>query len=115
MTVPALTAVAGGLAWIPIRLAIGASWNTTVLGLSYVEWNRLEVIPLALLLGAMPLLGVAATSGVARIGAALAGVGLGGIRRRVSPPAPRPRLTHRVSAGHARRANRPLLIGESDE
>lgn len=42
-----LAAILGGLAWIPVRLAIGGTWGTTVMGLDYVEWNRLMVVPLA--------------------------------------------------------------------
>ena len=74
-----LAAVLGGLAWIPVRLAIGGTWGTTVAGLDYVEWNRLMVVPLALLFGGIVLLWSFAGTSRARTGALLAAIGLAGM------------------------------------
>lgn len=74
-----LAAIVGGLAWIPVRLAIGGTWGTTVVGLDYVEWNRLMVVPLALLLGGIVVLWSLAESFRARIGALVAAFGLAGM------------------------------------
>lgn len=71
--------VLGGLVWIPIRLAIGGTWGTTPGGLSYEDWNRLMVLPLALLVGGIAVLLGRPTSRVARTGAWLAGAGLVGM------------------------------------
>jgi hypothetical protein len=74
-----LAAIGGGLAWIPVRLAIGGTWGTTVAGLDYVEWNRLMVIPVALLFGGILVLRSHAAEARARIGALLAAIGLAGM------------------------------------
>jgi hypothetical protein len=74
-----LAAVLGGLAWIPVRLAIGGTWGTTVAGLDYVEWNRLMVVPLALLLGGVGVLWSHAAANRARTGALVAAIGLAGM------------------------------------
>lgn len=74
-----MAAILGGLAWIPVRLAIGGTWGTTVAGLGYVEWNRLMVIPLALLFGGIVVLWSHAGTSRPRIGAIVAGVGLAGM------------------------------------
>ena len=41
--------VAGGLTWIPARWGVLTTWDTTWLGLGYVGWNRIMLVPLALL------------------------------------------------------------------
>ena len=70
----------GGAAWIPIRLAISVTFSRPLLDLSYVEWNRLMVIPLGLQLLAVAggLLAMARTRGE-RLGAGIAGAGLVGM------------------------------------
>lgn len=77
--VACLAAVLGGLAWIPVRLAIGGTWGTTVAGLDYVDWNRLMVVPLSLLFGGIVLLWSVADATRQRSGALLAAVGLTGM------------------------------------
>lgn len=83
--VPAAAAVVGGLAWIPVRLAVSGSWGEAVAGLSYVEWDRLMVIPLILLLAAIPSLRAMARWRPARVSAGdrpgAHRPGLGGDRR----------------------------------
>lgn len=74
-----VAAILGGLAWIPIRLAIGGTWGTTVAGLGYVEWNRLMVVPLVLLSGGIVILWSRADSSRARTAALVAAVGLAGM------------------------------------
>jgi hypothetical protein len=74
-----VAAILGGLAWIPIRLAIGGTWGTTVAGLGYVEWNRLMVVPLVLLQGGIAVLWSRARSQRARVAALVAAVGLAGM------------------------------------
>ncbi len=39
----------GGLTWIPARWGVMTTWDTTWLGMGYVGWNRLMVVPLTLL------------------------------------------------------------------
>jgi hypothetical protein len=70
--------ILGGLTWIPVRLAIGGTWGTTVGGLDYVAWNRLMVVPLLLLIGGVVVLAGAAT-GRSRVGAMVSAVGLVGM------------------------------------
>lgn len=41
--------VLGGLTWIPARWGVHSTWDTTELGLGYVGWNRLVLVPLTLL------------------------------------------------------------------
>lgn len=72
-------AILGGLAWIPVRLAIGGTWGTTVAGLGYVEWNQLMVVPLTLLFGGIVVLWSGARTSRARIGALVAAAGLAGM------------------------------------
>lgn len=76
----ALAAVLGGVAWIPIRIAISVTFSRPLLDLSYVEWNRLMVIPLGLQLLAVVggLLAMAQTRGE-RLGALVAAAGLVGM------------------------------------
>lgn len=74
-----IAAVLGGLAWIPVRLAIGGTWGTTVAGLGYVEWNRLMVVPVALLFGGILVLWSHPGTSRARTGALVAAVGLAGM------------------------------------
>ena len=70
----------GGVAWIPIRLAISETFSQPLLDLTYVEWNRLMVIPLGLQLLAVAggLLDLAHTRGE-RLGARVAAAGLVGM------------------------------------
>lgn len=77
--VASLAAVLGGIAWIPVRLAIGGTWGTTVAGLDYVEWNRLMVVPLSLLFGGIVTLRSVAGTARQRSGAILAVLGLAGM------------------------------------
>lgn len=49
----AVAAIVGGLAWIPVRAAISVTFSQPLLGLTYVEWNRIEVVPIALMLLAL--------------------------------------------------------------
>ena len=72
-------AIVGGLLWIPIRLAIGGTWGESVAELGYVEWNRLMVVPLVLLIGGSGVLVERAGSRPARIGAWMAIAGLVGM------------------------------------
>jgi hypothetical protein len=75
----AAAAILGGLTWIPIRIAISVTFSRPLLDLTYVEWNKLMVVPLGLLLVAM--IGVAglAASRAARVGAWVAVTGLVGM------------------------------------
>lgn len=75
-----LAAILAGLAWNPIRLAISVNFSQPLLALSYVEWNRLMVIPLGLQLVAMlgGVLAVARTP-AGRIGVAIGAAGLIGM------------------------------------
>ncbi|RPF27796.1 hypothetical protein [Georgenia muralis] len=41
--------VAAGVAWIPARWGVMTTWDTTWLGLGYVGWNQLMLVPLTLL------------------------------------------------------------------
>ena len=76
----AVAAALGGLAWIPVRVAISVTFSEPLLGLSYVEWNRLMLIPLPLLLVAgVELARRTATGRSGRIGAGLAILGLVGM------------------------------------
>jgi hypothetical protein len=72
-------AILGGLVWIPVRLAIGGTWGTTVAGLGYVQWNQLMVVPLALLVGGIVVLWSRAGTSRARTAALVAAVGLAGM------------------------------------
>lgn len=49
----AAAAIVGGLGWIPVRAAISVTFSQPLLGLTYVEWNRVEVVPIALMLLAL--------------------------------------------------------------
>lgn len=77
--VASVAAVLGGMAWIPVRLAIGGTWGTTVAGLDYVEWNRLMVVPLTLLFGGIVTLWSGAGTTRQRSGALVAALGLAGM------------------------------------
>ncbi len=49
-------AVAGGLLWVVLRPLVATTWKNPTLGLTYEDYNRLMVAPLALLLlGALAL------------------------------------------------------------
>ena len=75
-----LAAMLAGVAWIPIRLAISVTFAQPLLDLSYVEWNRLMVIPLGLqLVTALGGLLAIARTHAGRIGAAIAAAGLVGM------------------------------------
>lgn len=77
--IAALAAVLGGVAWIPIRIAISVTFSRPLLDLTYVEWNRLMVIPLGLqLVATAGLVAIAATRG-GLIGAVIAAAGLVGM------------------------------------
>jgi hypothetical protein len=75
----AAAAVLGGLAWIPVRLGVSVAFSTDFLRLSYVTWNLLMVVPLALMLVAAVGLRREAESRGARVGAGLAAAGLVGM------------------------------------
>lgn len=47
--VPRLCLVVGGIAWIPARWGVLTTWDTTWLGVGYVGWNQLMLVPLTLL------------------------------------------------------------------
>ena len=49
-TAPALLAL-GALTWLPTRFGVMTTWDTEWLGLGYTSWNRLVLVPLALLAG----------------------------------------------------------------
>ena len=72
-------AILGGLVWIPVRLAIGGTWGTTVAGLGYVPWTQLMVVPLALLVGGIVVLWCRAGTSRARTATLVAAVGLAGM------------------------------------
>jgi hypothetical protein len=74
-----LGAVVGGLAWIPVRLGVSVSFSTELLRLTYVEWNKLMVVPLALMAAAGMGLLMRAPTRAARVGAATAVAGLIGM------------------------------------
>jgi hypothetical protein len=76
---PALTAIAGGVAWIPMRLGVSVAFSTEFLRLDYVTWNKLMVVPLALMIAAGVALATSVGSRAARIGAAMAVAGLIGM------------------------------------
>lgn len=75
----ALAAIGGGLAWIPVRLGVSVAFSTEFLTLDYVTWNKLMVVPLALLIAAAVALAMRVESRGARIGAAVAAAGLIGM------------------------------------
>jgi hypothetical protein len=75
----AAAAIVGGLTSIPIRIGISVTFSRPLLDLTYVEWNRLMVVPLALLLVAMVGIVGLAASPVARVGAWAAVTGLVGM------------------------------------
>ena len=76
----AVAAALGGLAWIPIRVAISITFSEPLFGLSYVEWNRLMLVPLPLLLIAGVQLARRTARGLGgRIGSGLAILGLVGM------------------------------------
>lgn len=45
-----LVAILGGLSWGLVRIGTNVSWDIGFLGLKYEDWNRLEPLPLLLLL-----------------------------------------------------------------
>ncbi|MET0763233.1 MAG: hypothetical protein ABWY29_00110 [Blastococcus sp.] len=45
----ALLLVLGALTWVPARYGVMTTWDGTWLGLDYVDWNRVMLVPLALL------------------------------------------------------------------
>ncbi len=49
-TAPALLAL-GALTWLPARWGVMTTWDTEWLGLGYTSWNRIVLVPLALLVG----------------------------------------------------------------
>ena len=72
-------AVVGGVAWIPIRLGVSVAFLTEFMRLTYVEWNKLMVVPLGLLLIATAALAMRVPSPAGRVGAWLAVAGLVGM------------------------------------
>ena len=74
-----LGAILGGLAWVPIRLGVSVSFSTELLRLTYVQWNKLMIVPLALMAAAATGLLLRAPTRAARVGAAIAVVGLLGM------------------------------------
>ena len=46
---PAALLVGGALTWLPARWGVMTTWDGTWLGLDYAAWNRLMLVPLALL------------------------------------------------------------------
>ena len=51
-----LAAIAGGVLWVMLRPLVATTWNNPTFGLTYEDYNRLVVAPLAfLLLGALGL------------------------------------------------------------
>ncbi len=47
----ALLLVLGALTWVPARYGVMTTWNDTWLGLDYTGWNRVMLVPVALLAG----------------------------------------------------------------
>lgn len=48
-TTAALLLVLGALTWLPARWGVMTTWDVEWLGLGYTSWNRLMLLPLALL------------------------------------------------------------------
>lgn len=70
-----LSAMLGGVLWMALRSLVLSTWDGPVLGLSYVHYNRMMVVPLLLLIaGALALRRVAGRGG--RWGSALVVLGL---------------------------------------
>ena len=69
----AVVTMGGGGSWVVLRPLIASTWGRTALGLTYEDYNRLMVAPLALLLAGSWGLRARYTPGAGR----LAGWGLG--------------------------------------
>jgi hypothetical protein len=64
----ALLLVLGALTWVPARYGVMTTWDLTWFGLDYVGWNRVMLVPLALLAAG----GITAARGAATRPAAVA-------------------------------------------
>jgi hypothetical protein len=72
----AAAAFLAGLAWIPIRYAIGVTYSRPLFGLAYIDYNRLEAIPLLLMLAAVLAMPALVRTSMQKAPAWVAAVGL---------------------------------------